>query len=542
MFALSNLQSTIAELSDTSTILSLGVQKKQRIERNLDNLTMKSGVLERVRILEADLESCREAVVQQQALTITNRRHQILRDHFVVQQSEAAARVCDRLLTLYLDEEELETVQEAPTDASDMQEAIREFESKIVELRDYYKRNPNVPPVTNVLPEPDASILSNLFELKERFGSHLDLLDAYQSYSQFVVTTKQLPGGDVWPARSEYHAFVTNLPSLLLSTIPTQQKLKGFTIYAEFVNKTKDYLCNFYRRIKPLDEEDLEKSLKKVVTDHAEIWKILSQHRLTSSTSNVQLLKKYEKAFALWDHERIRQSTVSMDEVQHIAIAESQIASLLRTLLSEPHFATEKYLAGAQCKGIDELREEELEEEKAFQESLEQAHKSVHASFVDHVAKVELLDNQELDETAKAALLLANNKTATDPAEENVLLDIDGKPIPKWMIKLRQLDKTFVCDVCGGTVYHGPKVFRDHFTAERHCEGLRRLQVPEILLKDFIGLATINDVLVLRDQLSVEKLGKRLREDSLNEQMQDVQGNVMTRKTFMSFHGKRLGM
>lgn len=503
---------------------------------------MKSGVLERVRLLEADLESCREAVVQQQALTITNRRHQILRDHFVVKQAEAAHRICERLLTVYLDEEELESLQESSMDASDMQDALRDFEQKISELRDYHKRNPNVPPVTQSIPEPDPRILSELFELKERYGSHLDLLDVYQTYSQFVVTTKQLPEGDAWPVRSEYHAFVSNLPSLLLSTIPTQQKLKGFPLYTELVNKTKDYLCGFYRRIKPLDEEDLDKALKKVVADHGEIWKILSQHRLTSSSSTTQLLKKYEKAFALWDHDRIRQSNVPIEEVQTIAIAESQIASLLRTLLSEPHFATEKYLAGAQCKGIDELREEEQEEENAFQHSLEQAHKSLRASFVDHVAKVELLDNQDLDEAAKAALQLSSTNKAAEQTEEQTLLDVDGKPIPKWMIKLRQLDKTFVCDVCGGTVYHGPKVFRDHFTAERHSEGLRRLHVPEILMKDFVGLATINDVLVLRDQLSVEKLGKRVRDDSLNEQIQDVQGNVMTRKTFMSFHGRRQGM
>jgi splicing factor 3A subunit 3 len=124
---------------------------------------------------------------------------------------------------------------------------------------------------------------------------------------------------------------------------------------------------------------------------------------------------------------------------------------------------------------------------------------------------------------------------------ENIRFGVDGKPIPQWIVTMQQLDKKFPCEVCGGTVYDGPKNYSEHFRAERHIGALARLGVVQNL-RLFDHVDKIREVMQLRDRLEGHTVGssrRRMREDELSEEMQDVQGNVMTNRHFRQYQDRR---
>lgn len=121
-------------------------------------------------------------------------------------------------------------------------------------------------------------------------------------------------------------------------------------------------------------------------------------------------------------------------------------------------------------------------------------------------------------------------------------LGVDGNPIPQWIVKMQQLDQKFPCEVCGGTVYDGPKNFSEHFKAERHIGALAKLgALKNIRLYD--GITSILGVIKLRDQLEGQTATSstriRMREDELAEEIQDVQGNVMTHRGLRQYQERR---
>lgn len=132
---------------------------------------------------------------------------------------------------------------------------------------------------------------------------------------------------------------------------------------------------------------------------------------------------------------------------------------------------------------------------------------------------------------AQAALLDDSDSEEEAPIynPKKVPLDWDGKPIPYWLYKLHGLRFAFPCEVCGGTTYHGPKVFQQHFSQRTHAEGMRRLGIPNSA--HFHGLSKIADVQALWARVQAE-----MKETEWNaaadEEFEDSVGNVMNRKTY----------
>ena len=50
---------------------------------------------------------------------------------------------------------------------------------------------------------------------------------------------------------------------------------------------------------------------------------------------------------------------------------------------------------------------------------------------------------------------LSKERDPTIDNPKNIPLDFDGKPIPYWLYKFRQLNRTFVCEICCGAEYRG---------------------------------------------------------------------------------------
>ena len=112
---------------------------------------------------------------------------------------------------------------------------------------------------------------------------------------------------------------------------------------------------------------------------------------------------------------------------------------------------------------------------------------------------------------------------------KNIPLDFDGKPIPYWLYKFRQLNRRFVCEVCCGQEFRGPRAFERHFEEWKHAANLRKLGVPNT--KDFYGLTRIAEVLELSDKLG-SQTGVDDWDESEQQEWEDSDGNVFKKSTF----------
>lgn len=501
---------------------------------------MRSGVLEKIRVLEADLESCRECVVQQLLMKISHPRHRILRDHFVLQQSSVAQTLSDKLLDCYLDEDDIVHVREEPTEEGDVLEAIRDFDAKVAELREYHKRYANARPIDRILVTPDPALLEHVFSVSEHYGAYLDLQPHFLAYQSFCVDAglKAPTAVPQFPPPLEFHKFVESLPTLFLTGVPCRQKLAAFELYKKFVFEFRDYLGSFHERIKPLDQAPFTQDLEAASKGYSDFRETVVKNSLTQP----QHLKRFEKLFPVWDYAAALESGISAAQANEVGVCESQVSRVLATSLGDIFSATEKRVYRMGSKTTEEIERERKEDDRLFFESVALAEKHTASAFVEHVARAELTV-EESSSSALPGITAQGGAAPPDDEEEPEFLGADGKPLPKWLVKIMQLKKKFRCDVCGGEVFKGLKMYREHFVLERHSEGLRQLGVGFAHMHYFVGINEMADVLsfrdILRKKLDQMNLRKRAREDEDNEETQDVNGNVMTKRSFHVFQGRR---
>ncbi|RNF12268.1 putative splicing factor 3a [Trypanosoma rangeli] len=536
---------------------------------------MLGGVLEKIRLFEADIEHHIDNIVQQKLLVeISNKRHQILRDHFITQEAEAVRPIADKLLDLYLDQDDIVAVQEAPSEGEDvLSAALKEFEAQIADIREYHRTFRDLPPVKTDLDHPDAAAMDQLFSVGERYGSCLDLEPHYHRYSNFMLTTSKRAQdeanaiGIAWEGRVEYFAFIPAIPNIILNGIDAHRKVYGFSKYKEFVDELLAYLINFYGRVKVMEKDVLLLSLARCDTDAEEYWSKLIEYKkevvrsvggnsvvsFTDKTASSLIippsLRKYTKTFALWPITHLevmiaegKDAAPSLADVKAVIHTEGKIARLLQTLLFDTLQETEKVLLRDFSKTAEELEWERKHQQEEFLQSLEEARMKSATTVegsVAHAAQYDVMTT--LNPTGESNQ--ANETAAAVDENGGQLLDRDGKPVAQWLIHLQQLHKKFYCEVCGGTVYVGPKAFKEHFGAERHAEGLRRLGVT-VHLKEYAGISSIRKVIEMRDKVlsNTSGLRKRLHEEQEGEEMQDAQGNVITAGAYKRFQISRKGI
>ena len=101
----------------------------------------------------------------------------------------------------------------------------------------------------------------------------------------------------------------------------------------------------------------------------------------------------------------------------------------------------------------------------------------------------------------------------------------DGKPIPYWLYKLHGLNIEYACEICGDYAYRGPRAYQRHFQEARHAQGLRSLGIPNV--KAFVNIVKIADAKTLWEKMAqTEQAGRD------EEEVEDRQGNVMSRRAF----------
>lgn len=612
---------------------------------------MNTGVLERIRIREADVENNLDAVVQQLLLRedVTNKRHRLLIDHFVSQKIYDITVTADQLADLYLDEDDIVELREAPHEGREVvAQAMKEFDAKVADIRENRSSVARtLPPIRHVLPQPSVNALEAIFSPSELYGRCFYVEDNFQLFFQFMEQTMDLASrakeeeeeevdGDSgvgvlqkelsswsssWEPCPTYNVFVAQLRTLIQKDIPAHRKLLGFQLYKQWIRDLLAYLTHFYNRIAPLESAKQKQLDEDVEKNFAEYWSALEKERNipwatdvgggveregTSSEPSSEsahihakkcsglvvpsTLRYHLEHFSLWplgfissvlqraigeeegrgtSNERTEQDASlqyfprNEAEVKEVCLDEGKVISLLQSLLFDAHQYTEKYLRRHQGKTVEEQEQERREAEESFLESFQTVRKNAlntvettiaqaaqyHLDAQKDISLEDRMNNKNKGQGGVGDTALQNmNKTGTgdDGDDDDVrsgkeLIGEDGKPIPRWLVHLQQLNKVFTCDVCGGTVYRGPKVFKEHFGGDRHAEGLRRIGVTEHL-RTFEGLHSMKDVIALRDQLEITrtKTRKRLRHEQEMEEMQDPSGKVVTAGAYAQYQYRRI--
>lgn len=253
------------------------------------------------------------------------------------------------------------------------------------------------------------------------------------------------------------------------------------------------------------------------------------------------------------------QLPASSGDVKAVCILEAKVAALLQSLLFDALKQTERTILRNYSKTTEELETDRARADGEFLESLEMVRRnssnSLEGAMMSYAGAQQAIGGgggggvsgffpttkDAISAAAAAGAAAAANTGGSgggdlaDSLVNEKFVGEDGTAIPRWLIQLQQLEKSFVCEVCGGTVYQGPKVFREHFGQERHTEGLKRLGVLQNL-REFEGVSTIRGAIEMRDRVGGVHSGfrKRLREDKEMEEMQDGQGNVITNKLYLS--------
>lgn len=485
---------------------------------------MQSGVLERIRHAEATIESCRRTIAWEKVLDIENPRHIIMRDHLIRQERECIRRTAVTLLDMYLDEDDLEAAQNDPTPPA---VALRAFETQLAEIREYFRLHPieGFTPIDSTVEDmlPRVS-----FSAAERHGKCLDLRPHYEAYESMMLLAASKDARAVEKvSRVDWATFMAN-PTVIFG-LSQEVKIVVLDTYRACVLGLQSYLVDFFRRVRPLSDDVLTAALDEAKQKYDIFWE--------SAVGDVQ--RRRDRQFVSYDTRGLPAPTIAM--LKAIGHAEAAVSKLCASLLADVRHATVTIAQQRASRSAEELAQADAQDEDDFRASMKNAVEKrcqLQSRSLAHAADEDIAAT--LNPVVAAGVCDSEEEREAPAASDkyNVPLDVDGNPIPKWLEKLQGLRHKYSCQICGGTIFSGPKVFAEHFAAERHTEGLRRLGIANHRIFD--GVCTISGALALAEiQPSDGSLKKRLREDEDEQQMEDAYGQVTSRRDVQRFQASR---
>eukprot|EP00758_Cryptobia_borreli_P002703 Tbor_TRINITY_DN3227_c0_g1::TRINITY_DN3227_c0_g1_i1::g.23811::m.23811/K12827/SF3A3, SAP61, PRP9; splicing factor 3A subunit 3 len=554
---------------------------------------MKSGILERIRSLEADIETATEEMVQEQLLSIKNPRHRILSDHILVQKRDKIIKpAAEKLLDLYLDEDD---IMDAIAQDFNIDQSIREFSEKIASLREYFQDHPSVceeivatndgngrvsrtsktsqrHDIIDSIEDDPELFLKSTFTSGEMYGTCLQCYhESFDDYNNFLRSCAlrkiELVENEPYKVRNVVK-FAANMPSAF--NVSTELKVLSLDTYEYFVTKLLDYLVGFYERCKPLEKDTLKRQLGEGRDAMTRYWDNLLEATKSGSPLppkpesylpdkrwNIKFLlslEKEQKDLEDCDDGQYENNNI-ISQAKGVAIKEALVCRLTNGLMAEICDKSDLLFRSEMTKQPGEIQREREQDDLDFQKSLKEMAERKAVALSDNLAHGARFDANKLlldggasvDTTAgssisasygseKVNLLTAGMPSAVASVvsmvdKNGIPVDEDGNSLPLWQIKQRGLRKNFRCEICLGTIYKGPKTYFEHFPDERHTAGLLELGIRNT--KEYDGVDTITGALELNDALGKGRsLLKRARYERENEEMQDHYGRIFLRKDF----------
>ncbi len=419
-----------------------------------------------------------------------------------------------------------------------------EFYKQLGAIKDFHRRYPNEP-VENLeraykrkAPgegESATTEVDNMFTGEETFGKYLDLTTLHEDYLN-------LPG----VKRLSYLQYLTMFDTFTLPQCPIKRADKSTDQYFNYVGKLADYLENFLRRTRPL--EDLDKLFASFDEDFAKAWEAGEvvgwgteaqagpAAPMTEGTGEGIWCPDCEKEFK---NDNVYKS--HLNGKKHIKAAESRKS---RGNTDESVNGDTNGHTNSRGSSLKRLKERAIADReyriRRLASTMETQRNDTRVNVERKQGMTERERQMELD-----AFFAESSEAAPRPDEDSdsdgdekiynplkLPLAWDGKPIPYWLYKLHGLGVEFPCEICGNFVYMGRRAFDKHFNEARHIYGLKCLGITNTTL--FREITGIEDALKLWDKIQRDKKKEKSSGENI-VQMEDADGNVMPEKVYYEY-------
>ncbi|KAI9762574.1 MAG: hypothetical protein M1835_008002 [Candelina submexicana] len=495
-------------------------------------------ILEEQRFLHEDLERLEQGISDRVAEDPKQIRVRLSRDHQISGFLTRIQEQSNRLLDIYKDADGSRSreIQSISTG-----EPLDEFYKQLEGLKDFHHWYPNEP-VENleraykrkapVEGDMMTSEVDNMFTGEEAYGRFLDLTMLHEDYLN-------LPG----VKRLSYLQYLDNFDTFTPPQNPMKRADKKTDQYFKYVGSLAEYLENFLKRTRPL--EDLDRLFRNLDQEFVKAWEadevpgwgaekqtVGPAAPMTEGTGEGIWCRDCEKEFK---NENVYKNHLTGKK--HIRAAEVKKAGNSTATNGEANGASNN-----RGSTIQRLKERAIAEREFRIRKLAATMQGERSD-----TRVNVERKQGMTERERQMELEALFAESTEPAAKNrdedsdsdgdekiynplkLPLAWDGKPIPYWLYKLHGLGVEFSCEICGNFVYMGRRAFDKHFNEARHIYGLKCLGITNTTL--FREITGIEDALKLWDKIQRDK--KKEKSSSDNQvQMEDADGNVMPEKVY----------
>ncbi|KAM5344783.1 hypothetical protein ACJ41O_010645 [Fusarium nematophilum] len=496
-------------------------------------------VLEEQRYIHEDLERLEQGVADRIRDEPKHIRDRLNRDHEISQLLDQIQVQSNNLLDIYKDENGVRSQEIQQIGTGD---PFEEFYKQLKDVRDHHARYPNEQAENSeqrykakrpIDGEPMPSIVDSLFSGEEAYGRFFDLNTCHEAYLNLpnVRRLTYLQYLEAFDNFAPGHGGVTR-PNKL-----TDQ-------YFKYAGQLAEYLENFMRRTRPL--ENVDKVLASFDQEFETAWdkdEIEGWQKEESSTNGTS--KEPSTADAVWCQDCQKEFKNENVYKNHLTGRKHIKAAEQRKQRQEEDSGAASTTNANGTASATRLKERAVAEREHRVKRLASAMSTERSDTRVNVERKQGMTERERQQELEN--LLSNPEGVAQEAadegdgedgegdEERIYnplklpLAWDGKPIPFWLYRLHGLGVEFPCEICGNFVYMGRRAFDKHFNEARHIYGLKCLGVNNTAL--FRDITRIDEAMKLWEKIQREKKRNKIDDGSV-VQMEDGEGNVMPEKVY----------
>lgn len=497
-------------------------------------------LLEEQRFLHEDLERLEQGISDRVAEDPRHIRDRLNRDHQISGFLNRIQEQSKRLLDIYHDTEGLRMREIQSISTGD---PFDEFYKQLNGIKDFHRRYPNEP-VENLeraykrkAPgegESATTEVDNMFTGEEAFGRFLDLTTLHEDYLN-------LPG----VKRLSYLQYLSTFDTFIPPQCPIKRADKMTDQYLNYVGRLVNYLENFLRRTRPL--EDLEKVFTSFDQDFEKAWEANEVPGWGPEAPAAGLAAPITEGAGegIWCLDCEKEFKNDNVYKSHLSGKKHIKAAELRKSRGETNGSSngdDNEHPNSRGSTVQNFKERAIADREyrvhRLAASMETQRNDTRVNVERKQGMTERERQMELDaffaESTEAAPRPGDEDSDSDDDEKiynplKLPLAWDGKPIPYWLYKLHGLGVEFPCEICGNFVYMGRRAFDKHFNEARHIYGLKCLGITNTSL--FREITGIEDALKLWDKIQRDKKKEKAGGENI-VQMEDAEGNVMPEKVY----------
>lgn len=471
----------------------------------------------------------------------TSHKDKLLQSHRVRAVLDSIQERSAKLTRIYEDEDGARKEEIAHLRLGGGDNVFSNFYDRLKEVREYHRKFPD-DDLTE--PENDEALLAEQpampFSGEEAFGRFLDVHEPYQVY----INSK-------FGRQVDYFTFVSSLTDF--AAVPRSQRISK--PYKDYVAALVGYLESFFERTQPLSQ--LSKHYDKLEAKFQERWQLggvegwedrgEGSHAADAAAGGALDLDAFDSAdeLEMLGADRVKEALQALglkcggtlrQRAERLMLAKGKRLEELDKSLFAKGFTPaavqteaerERQTAQARAVALLEAKASKLCDMLAsvIEDTKGRIEKKQAQTYEEMQA-----EQQEAEEEAAPA----DDSNDEDEFVYNPLklpLGWDGKPIPYWLYKLHGLNLEFKCEICGGASYWGRRAFEKHFREWRHENGMRALGITNS--KAFFEVTNIADAVALWK--TMQEKGQVAGASAIvaaEEEVEDADGNVMSRKTY----------